>query len=210
MLVTVTGFGSVWRRRFDKRGDNPRRFARGVYYNTTGIEISEKIRQRPKITGYARFHACGGFDPHHPSRMIGRVFECAEPCLWQGENKLLFKRTLSAPEKPDGFLVVARSKLNGVLNVGGTDWRSADTWLIATLKADATPPIWQIIQEQSNDFKKTFPGTTTSLIAALREFKTGKPGTGAEGPRPCAVAFGGGVCDTSRGPELPASNVASF
>ena len=131
MLVTVTGFGSVWRRRFDKRGDDPRRFARGVYYNTTGIEISEKIRQRSKITGYARFHACGGFDPHHPSRMIGRVFECAEPCLWQGENKLLFKRTLSAPEKPDGFLVVARSKLNGVLNVGGTDWRSADTWLIA-------------------------------------------------------------------------------
>jgi hypothetical protein len=131
MLVSVTGFGSVWRRKFGKNQNDPRRFARGVYYNTTGVDIGGTIRQRPKITGYARFHACGGFDPHRPARMIGRVFECADPCVWQGENKLLFRRVLPKPEKPDAFLIVVRPELHGALSVGGTDWRSADTWLIS-------------------------------------------------------------------------------
>lgn len=129
MLVAIAGLGSLWRRRFDKR--DPDRFGRGVYYNTTGIEIAGTIRQRPKITGYARFHACGGFDPYHPSRAIGRVFECAEPCVWKGDNRLLFQRVLLAPERPDRFLVVVRSKLNGMLTVGLDKWRSPDTWLIA-------------------------------------------------------------------------------
>ena len=131
MLVAVTGFGSVWRRKFAKNQNDPRRFAQGVYYNTTGVDIGGTIRQRPKIAGYARFHACGGFDPHRPARMIGRVFECADPCVWQGENKLLFGRVLPKPEKPDAFLIVIRSELNGVLAIGGNDWRSADTWLIS-------------------------------------------------------------------------------
>jgi hypothetical protein len=131
MLVTVTGFGSVWRRKFGKSQDDPLRFAQGAYYNSTGVEIAGTMRQRPKITGYARFHACGGFDPHRPSRMMGRVFECADPCVWRGENKLLFKRILSALEKPDGFLIVVRPELNGALQVGSDDWRSADTWLLA-------------------------------------------------------------------------------
>ena len=63
--------------------------------------------------------------------MIGRVFECAEPCVWQGQNKLLFKRLLYGPEKPDGFLVVVRALLFGKLTIGKTNWRSADTWLIS-------------------------------------------------------------------------------
>jgi hypothetical protein len=131
MLVSVVGLGSLWRRRFERNPDDSHRFVRGVYYNTTGIEIAGTIRQRPKITGYARFHACGGFDPHHPSRAIGRVFECANPGVWKGDNKLLFQRVLPAPEKPDWFLVVVTSKLNGVLSVGSNNWRSPDIWLIA-------------------------------------------------------------------------------
>ena len=63
--------------------------------------------------------------------MIGRVFECAEPCIWQGQNKLLFKRLLNASEKPDGFLVVVRARQNGKLTIGRTDWRSPGTWLIS-------------------------------------------------------------------------------
>jgi hypothetical protein len=38
---------------------------------------------------------------------------------------------LTAPEKPDGFLVVVRPELTGFLKVGCTDWRSPDSWLIA-------------------------------------------------------------------------------
>ena len=102
-----------------------------MYYNTTGIDIAGTMRQRPQIVGYARFNGRGGFNPNRPSQMIGRVFECAEPCVWQGQNKLLFKRLLNAPEKPDSFLVVVRAQLVGTLTIGRTDWRSADTWLIS-------------------------------------------------------------------------------
>jgi len=131
MLVAVTGFGSVWRWKFAKNQNEPRRFAQGVYYNTTGVDIGGTIRQRPRIAGYTRFHACGGFDPHRPARMIGRVFECGDPCVWQGENKLLFRRSLPKPEKPDAFLIVVRPELNGALTIGSTDWRSSGTWLIS-------------------------------------------------------------------------------
>jgi hypothetical protein len=131
VLVAVTEFGSVWRRRFGKNPDDLRRYAKGVYYNTTGIDIAGTIRQRPQIVGYARFNGCGGFNANRPSQMIDRVFECAEPCVWQGLNKLLFKRLLNAAEKPDSFLVVVRAQLVGKLTIGRTDWRSAGTWLIS-------------------------------------------------------------------------------
>jgi hypothetical protein len=49
MLVAVTDFGSVWRHRFGKDTGDPLRFARGVYYNTTGVEIDGAVRQRPMI-----------------------------------------------------------------------------------------------------------------------------------------------------------------
>ena len=131
MLVAVTGFGSVWRWRFGKSQDDPYRFGHIAYFNTTGVQVVDEIRQRPKITGYARFNGRGGFEPNRLSRMIDRVFECAEPCVWQGANKLLFMRTLSAPSKPDRFLVVLRNATHGTLKVGSQNWRSADAWLIS-------------------------------------------------------------------------------
>jgi hypothetical protein len=63
--------------------------------------------------------------------MINRVFECEEPSVWMGSNKLLFKRVLKAGERPDFFFVVARSDLMGQLAVGTKGWRSADTWLLS-------------------------------------------------------------------------------
>jgi hypothetical protein len=38
---------------------------------------------------------------------------------------------LKTNERPDLFLVVARSDLTGQLAVGTEGWRSADTWLIS-------------------------------------------------------------------------------
>ena len=131
MLVSVTAFGSIWRHRFPKGADDALSFARAVYYNTTGVAIDGRMRQRPKITGYARFDRCGGFNPNYPQRMIGRVFECAAPCVWQGNNKLLFRRLLPVPQAPDRYLVVARPEFTGVLTVGANGWRSADTWLLS-------------------------------------------------------------------------------
>lgn len=131
MLVAVTGFGRVWRHRFGKNADDPRCFARGAYYNTTGVVVEGKVRQRPRICGYARFDAAGGFNPNYPSKMINRVFECAEPSVWMGYNKLLFKRMMTAGERPDRFFVVVRPELTGTLAVGTAEWRSPDTWLLS-------------------------------------------------------------------------------
>jgi len=63
--------------------------------------------------------------------MINSVFECAEPCVWQGQNKVLFKRMLSTPQQPDYFLVVVRSSEVGHLDVGSPSWRSEGTLLIS-------------------------------------------------------------------------------
>lgn len=131
MLVAVVGFGSVWRSRFSKNSSDHTRFAQGAYYNTTGILIHGRIRQRPRIVGYARFNGIGGFNPNFPSRMIHRVFECADPCVHQGFNKLLFRHLVSQGETPEFFLVAVRSELVGSLAIGTDGWRSGDTWLLA-------------------------------------------------------------------------------
>jgi hypothetical protein len=131
MLVAVTGFGSVWRHRFGKHTDDGHRFARAVYYNTTGVVVEGHVRQRPQICGYARFDAVGGFNPSSPTRMINRVFECAEPSVWMGYNKLLFKRMAAVGERPDCFLVVVQPELAGTLAVGMAGWKSPDTWLLS-------------------------------------------------------------------------------
>jgi len=131
MLVTVTGFGSVWRRRFGKNKRDAKRFARAAYFNTTGVQVNGAIRTRPKIVGHARFNGVGGFDPNHPLAMINCVFECADPCVWQGQNKVLFRRMLPTPQSPDYFLIVVRASEIGHLDVGSPAWRSEGTLLIS-------------------------------------------------------------------------------
>ncbi len=131
MLVTVTGFGSVWRKRFGKNPSDRKRFARAAYFNTTGVPVNGKIRTRPKIVGHVRFNGVGGFDPNCPLRMLNAVFECAEPCIWQGQNKVLFKRMLRTPERPDYFLVVVKSGEVGHIEVGSPGWRSEGPLLIS-------------------------------------------------------------------------------
>ena len=131
MLVAVTGFGSVWRQRLESEARKSGRLEHAVYYNTTGIMVKSGVRQRPQICGYARFDALGGFDPNHPSNMIDRVFECAEPAVWMGCNKLLFIRLVRRPICAERFLVIANSGLNGHFTVGAERWRSPDTWLLS-------------------------------------------------------------------------------
>ena len=131
MLVTVTGFGSVWRRHLGTNPNDARRFARAAHFNTTGIPVDGHIRARPKIAGHVRFNGAGGFDPNAPLRILNRVFECAEPCVWQGQNKILFRRMLSSPVQPDYLLVVVRSSEAGRLHVGSPQWKSEGTLLIS-------------------------------------------------------------------------------
>jgi hypothetical protein len=131
MLVTVTGFGSVWRKRLGENPNDPKRVAHAAYFNTTGVPVNGKIRTRPKIIGHVRFNGVGGFDPNCPLRMLNTVFECAEPCIWHGQNKVLFKRMLPAPQQPDYFLVVVKACEVGHVDVGSPAWRSEGTLLIS-------------------------------------------------------------------------------
>lgn len=130
MLVTVTGFGSVWRHRLGNRS-NRKGYPRAAYFNTTGVPVNGTIRTRPKIVGHARFNGIGGFNPNYPLRMINSVFECAEPCVWQGQNKVLFKRMLSAPARPDYHLVVVKTCEVGRMDIASPSWRSDETVLIS-------------------------------------------------------------------------------
>jgi hypothetical protein len=131
MRVGILGFGSVWRHRWGKGSDDPRRFARRAYYNTTGVKVDGKLRTRPAIKGHVRFNGVGGFNPNNPARMIGRVFECEEPCLWRSQNKMLFKILLAPHNVPDRYLVVMRAAENGRLRIGEPGWCSEDVWVIS-------------------------------------------------------------------------------
>ena len=83
------------------------------------------------IVGHVRFNGVGGFNANYPARMIGRVFECAEPCLWRGQNKILFKTLLPPRTLADRYLVVMRAAEIGRLRVGEPAWCSEDVWVIA-------------------------------------------------------------------------------
>ena len=131
MRVSILGFGSVWRRRSSEDPGDPKRFARAAYYNTTGVAVRGKLRTRPRIVGHVRFNGVGGFNPNCPARMIGRAFECEEPCVWQGQNKMLFKTLLPRGVKPEQYLVAVRAREVGRLMVGLPGWSSGDVWVIA-------------------------------------------------------------------------------
>jgi len=159
MVIAVTGLGSVWRRRFGGKPDNPKRFAHAAYYNTTGVPVNGVIRTRAKVVGHARFNAVGGFDPNWPQRMINRVFECQEPCVWQGQNKILFRRMLAAPRQPDCFLVVAKQSEIGRLHIGKVGWKSDDGLLISFSECGDAQEIMLLLP--ANDWIRTDIGKFT-------------------------------------------------
>jgi hypothetical protein len=131
MRVAVLGFGSVWRQKFGKNLTDARRFQRGAYYNTTGVVVNGHIRTRPRIIGHIRFNGIGGFNPNYPSRMLNRVFECEEPCIWKGQFKMLFKKLLPRTERPDYFLVAITHLLTGHLSIDAGEWKSDDILVIS-------------------------------------------------------------------------------
>jgi len=131
MLVGVTGFGSVWRRRVRGDESDPGGFAHAAYFNTTGVMVNGRIIRHRKIVGHVRFNGAGGFDPNYPNRIVGRVFECDEPCVWNGQNKVFFRRLVASPVQPGSFLVVVKSGEFGRLHVGTDGWKSEGAFLIS-------------------------------------------------------------------------------
>jgi len=134
MLVSILGFGSIWTRRVARSVHHAGRFgASGIaYYNTTGVLVGDKLRNRPCTYGVARFNGSGGFRPDCVHQMMQRVFECEPPCTWNGHNKVLFKTLLARPAKPDAYLVVVSAEQSGGINKGQAGgWLHHDAQLIS-------------------------------------------------------------------------------
>lgn len=131
MLVGVTGFGSVWRCRIREDGSDRRRFGHASYFNTTGVVVDGRLIRHRRIAGHVRLDGVSGFNPNYPRRAIGKVFECAEPCVWKGQNKVLFRRLLRTAARPDCFLVVTRPDEVGRLDLTASDWKSDESLLIS-------------------------------------------------------------------------------
>lgn len=190
MLITVTGFGSVWRRRFGKNPGGTKRCTRPAYYNTTGVPVNGVVRTRPKITGHARFNGAGGFNPNYPSRMISRVFECAEPCIWNGQNKVLFERVLRIPERPDYFLVSIRPEQVGHLDLTQPAWKSDDILLLSFSE-------WQD-QQETLLLMPAYAWLRSDLGTFFLEPSATRPWTGH---LQLKLSPGGSLCDMPRIPS---------
>ncbi|MFN7995358.1 MAG: hypothetical protein U0Q18_17245 [Bryobacteraceae bacterium] len=134
MLISVLGFGSIWTRRVSQEGHNPAgvRISEAAYYNTTGVLVGDKLRNRPCTYGVARFNGKSGFRPDCIHRMLQKVFECEPPCVWNGHNKVLFKKLLGSSERPDAYLVtITADQSGGIHRDQGCGWLHHDAHLIS-------------------------------------------------------------------------------
>jgi hypothetical protein len=102
-----------------------------AYYNTTGVNVGSRMRYRWTVGGDLRFNSREGFNWNFPSRMLGRVFECCPPEIWQGHNRVLFGRPLLAAQRPDYFLFVTTGQETGFVDVASPAWKSEDAILIS-------------------------------------------------------------------------------
>ena len=146
MLISVLGFGSIWTLRSARKARAQERYDPRdlAYYNTTGVEVGGKLRNRPRVYGVARFNGNGGFRPEFWHRMLYRVFDCEPPCAWNGHQKVLFKRLLRKPETPDAYLVVVKSEQTGGVIKGG-DWLNRETTLISFSECGADQEVMVVM-----------------------------------------------------------------
>ena len=108
------------------------RIAETAYYNTTGVLVGNELRNRPCIYGVARFNGNSGFRPDCIHRMVHKVFECEPPCVWDGHNKVLFKKLLGSFENPNAYLVTITAEQSGGIRRDQADaWLHHDAYLIS-------------------------------------------------------------------------------
>jgi hypothetical protein len=98
--------------------------------------VNGRLVRRRKIAGHVRLDGVSGFNPNYPGRAIGKVFQCAEPCVWNGQNKVLLRHLVRTAALPDYFLVVTRSAEIGHLDLTASDFKSDDSLLISFSERD--------------------------------------------------------------------------
>ena len=150
MRISVLGFGSIWTLRSARKARAEERFDTRdlAYYNTTGVDVGGKLRNRPRLYGVARFNGNSGFRPECWHRMLYKVFDCESPCTWNGHKKILFKTLLRGPEKPDAYLVVVKSEQTGGIAKRG-DWLHSETTLISFSECGADQEVMVVMPPYS-------------------------------------------------------------
>jgi len=166
MLISVLGLGSIWSRRVRRNDAGEPTFDRRqcAYYNTTGVLSGGKLRNRPRLYGFIRFNGASGCRPDCPEEIIGKLFDCEPPCVWNGVPKVLFKQKLTSPERPDAYLSVLKSgDIGSVVAVGS--WLSADATAISFSECGALQEVMIVVPAfgwirsiHGNLFLEPFPG----------------------------------------------------
>ena len=122
MLVKILEFGSNWWARFGRNPHDRYRYTRhAAYFNSTGVRCGNKMRRCWVVPGLIRFNGVGDFNPHFPTRAVGKIFECSDLVFARGGNRVLFRRRVAKSHRPDYFLLVVSSGRFGALRFDGSD-----------------------------------------------------------------------------------------
>lgn len=146
MMISVLGLGSIWSRRVGRNdvGEHTLDSRRCTYYNTTGVLSGRKLRNRPRLYGFIRFNGASGCRPDCPEQILGKVFDCEPPCIWNGIPKVLFKRKLGSPERPDVYLSVLKSADIGAV-ISSDSWLSPDAMPISFSECGALQEVMIVV-----------------------------------------------------------------
>jgi hypothetical protein len=132
MLVKILGFGSNWWARYGHDPEDRYRYSRhAAYFNSAGLRCGSRVRRHWIVPGLLRFNGVGDFNPHFPSRSLGKTFECTDLVFAHGGNRLLFRRRALHSAPPDYFLTAVSSERFGFFNPTHSDWKSATVLSIA-------------------------------------------------------------------------------
>ena len=136
MVFAIQGFGSAWERRFGKDFSDPKRFARGAYYNTTAVPVNGKLRYRWRVGGKLRFNSGLGFNPNYPTRSLHRAFECAAPVQRDGWSQILFERILARDAQPDMYVFAITTERVGYIDAQFACWKAESVQVVSFSEDD--------------------------------------------------------------------------
>jgi hypothetical protein len=151
MLVMLKGIGSKWSSRYPRGSNDPDWCAHGAFYNSTGIAVGHKVKYCWLTGGILRFNGSGsGFNPHLPLRSLNQIFECDELHQWNGLNRMAFLKCLHNANKPDCYLVVARSdEVGRIETLDKHNWKASSVQVISFSQHHSTQEVMLLMPAYS-------------------------------------------------------------
>lgn len=158
MLIQLLNFGCNWWGRFGHDPSDPLRYSRhAAYYNSTGVRCGRKVRRHWIVPGLIRFNGVSGFNPHFPSRSLGRTFLASDLDFLFGGNRLLLKHKMPDSVQPECYLVVLSQDFHGRIDFNFAGWKSPAAPVIAASQLRQSQEAMLLMQP--GDWVKTVCGT---------------------------------------------------